>query len=87
MRFKAGEKTLIMERCVTITFEVNRIRCLSGYLPSDPGIRGRMASITVTDFTLKLIDEAEKQAKVVQTVQFPKVLAFEINSSHRNWRV
>ena len=25
MQFKAGEKTLIMERCVTITFEVNRI--------------------------------------------------------------
>lgn len=46
---------------------------LSGYLPSDPGIRGRMASIMVTDFTLKLIDEAEKQAKVGQTVQFQKI--------------
>ena len=46
-----------------------------------------MASITVTDFTLKLIDEAEKQAKVGQTAQFSKVFAFEINSSHRNWRV
>jgi len=43
MLFKAGKRTLVMER--------------------DPGIRGRMASIMVTDFTLKLIDEAEKQAK------------------------
>jgi len=41
--FKAGKKTLVLER--------------------DPGIRGRMASISVTNFTLKFIDEAENQAK------------------------
>ena len=29
-----------------------------------------MASIMVTNFTLKLIDEAESQAKVGQTAQF-----------------
>ena len=38
-----------------------------------------MASITVTGFTLKLIDEAEKQAKVGQTVQFIYFFAIEIN--------
>jgi len=43
MLFKAGKKTLVMER--------------------DPAIRGRMASIMVTNFTLRLIDEAENQAK------------------------
>ena len=31
-----------------------------------------MASISVTTYTLKLIGEAERQAKVGQTVQFQK---------------
>jgi len=26
MLFKAGKRTLVMERCITITFEVNRIK-------------------------------------------------------------
>jgi hypothetical protein len=41
--FKAGKKTLVLER--------------------ERGIRGRMASIMVTTYTRKLIDEAERQAK------------------------
>ncbi len=32
-----------------------------------------MASIMVTDFTLKLLGEAEEQAKVGQTVQFSRL--------------
>lgn len=42
MLFKAGKKTLVMERRVTTTFEVNRNRGLLRFFPSDPTVRGRM---------------------------------------------
>ena len=61
--FKAGKKTLILELCVAMTFEVNLIEVYR-YFTSEPGLRGRMASISVITYTLKLIDEAETQAKV-----------------------
>jgi hypothetical protein len=56
-----------MERCV-----VHNLRRLTEsrfigvifFSPSDLSLRGRMASIMVTTYTLKLLDEAEKQAKV-----------------------
>ena len=46
-----------------------------------------MASIMVTTYTLKLLDEAEKQAKVGTNRLISKIFTFEINSFHRNWQI
>jgi hypothetical protein len=40
MLFKAGKKTLVMERCVTIIFEVNIIEVYRDIFPVIPASEG-----------------------------------------------